>query len=234
MKITKELLEHLKLNSVSMKNNGKDTLCFLDRIENGRWTFSIPQDIKFAQNQTADFYLVFEQTDSVNKITSKIIDFGKDWLTVIPDLKTPTAQIETFLKELSEMSKRYESFGRRKEVRIKIGKEKSKLFGLSSIEQTLFLPGIKFSQPCAVLDASLHGIRIITLDTAAVKKEENFLVKLSFEKPEKTIILKAHKVYSRIDMTEQKTFVTLSCQLLEPVHYEWRERVINLIEKNKS
>ena len=130
------------------------------------------------------------------------------------------------------MERKYESFGRRKEERVKIGKEKAKSFGLASVEQTVFFPASRTEQPCVVLDASVHGVCVITPKTPSTGKEENFCVKISFEKPAQTIVLRAHKVYSKITKTERASFATLSCQLLEPVHVVWKERVIALISSS--
>ncbi len=229
MKITKELLEHLKVKSITLLKDDKNILCFLERVENDLWTFSLSLKIELSTNENVSFQFLFEGEDTSSLLVSTVLDFGEDWINVKP-VSADSTSLKHFLKYLILMEQKYDSFGRRKEERIKIGKENSKLFGLSDIQQEIFLQGVKFIQPCVVLDASVHGICVITPDTPAAKNEENFCVKLQFVKPERTVILKAHKVYSRINKTEQKTFITLSCQLLEPIHFEWRDRVIKMIE----
>ncbi|MBD5448050.1 MAG: hypothetical protein HDR32_10050 [Treponema sp.] len=231
MKITKELLEHLKVMSISLKDNGADILCFLERIEKGLWTFSLPQKIDFRKDSKAAFQISFDRDASPAVLPITVVDSGEDWANVIPTARNVEPRLSAFLKAITGMEEKYESFGRRKEERIRIGKEKAAEFGLSALEQSIFLQGVKCIQPCVVLDASIHGICVITPETPAVRNEENFCIRLGFKKPEQTIILKAHRVYSRLNKTGQKTFMTLSCQLLEPVHFAWKERVIAMLEK---
>lgn len=235
MKITKELLENLKLKTISLKNEKKNILCFLERIEKEILTFSLPQKIEYESNIIM-FEAVFESSVYQTKyeayeFTATLQDYGEDWLNVEVHQENYSGKISDFLNTISEMEKKYETYGRRKENRVKIGKEKSIDFGLSALEQSIFIQSSKFLQPCVVLDASVHGICVITIETPQIKKEETFCIKLSFVTPEQTVILKAHKVYSRITKTDNKTFVTLSCQLLEPIHFAWKERVINMIDK---
>lgn len=230
MRITRELLEHLKVQSVTLRNNGADILCFLERIEKGLWTFSLPQKIDFQKGCTAEFQVTFGREDSPAALSASVEDFGEDWCAVIPEEKDCSPALSALLKSISGMEEKYESFGRRKEERVKIGRENAARFGLSSLEQSIFLYGAKLVQQCAVLDASIHGIRIITPETPAVRNEENFCIKLSFRNPGQTVLLKAHRVYSRLNRTGKSAFMTLSCQLLEPIHFAWKERVIAMLE----
>ena len=227
MKITKELLEHLNVITISLNNKNNDILCFLDRIEKNVWTFLISEKQTFEQNDLA-FKIVFNQENKPCKFKAEISEFGENWITVIP-YKSNNSRFIIFQKVLSDMEEKYELYGRRKEERIKIGKAQFKTFGLASIQQQVFVHGIKFIQPCVVLDASLHGICIITTSTPLIQNEETFFIKLMFEQPIYTVILKAHKVYSRLNKTDSKTFITLSCQLLEPIHFEWKNRIIKML-----
>ena len=233
MKITKELLEHLKVRSMSLTSGKANLLCFLERVEKGKWTFSLPNKTDFAKGEKITINIVFYEEEQ-GEIHATVDDFGEDWLTIMPENLSENTRVNAFLTMLGEMESKYETFGRRRETRIRIGKERYRELGLSRLEQVLFLPGIKLQQPCAVLDASVHGICVITPHTKPVQDEENFCVKLTFTNPEETVILQAHKVYSRLDKTEGKTFATLSCQLLEPIHFAWKERVIGLLTKTES
>ena len=55
MQITKELLEHLKVKTISLDNCGENVLCFLERIDNGKWTFSITRAIDLSKNKKLSF-----------------------------------------------------------------------------------------------------------------------------------------------------------------------------------
>lgn len=230
MKITKELLEHLKVSSTTLNTGRADFLCFLERIEKDIWTFSIAKKIDFEKNSEIIIQVNFERQEEKSTIRAVLIDFGEDWFTVCPSKEAEDSHLQILISELNDIAKKYEKFGRRKEERVKIGKENASRFGLSKLEQTFFLPGIKLMQPCVILDASVHGICVITPETKAVQGEENFCIKIDFSGENQSIVLKAHKVYTRVNKTEEKTFLTLSCQLLEPIHFLWREKVIKMIE----
>ena len=95
--------------------------------------------------------------------------------------------------------------------------------------------GIKIQQPCAVVDASIHGICIITPCTDQRMKDcDSFNVMLNFVNPEQAIVLKCHKVHAQLKKTESKIYARISCQLLEPIHFVWKERVIKLLESEKN
>lgn len=236
MKITKELLEHLKVKSISLKDGGKNTFCFLERVEKGTLTFSLPQRISFDGEKT-EFEVTFGGVHAFDRdescpFTATVKESGEDFVSVEIDEPNDFSRVDAFLKIISRMEEKYETFGRRKEERVKIGKERRSEFGLQKLEQSIFVQGVKTVQPCVVLDASVHGICVITTATPQIRNEENFCIKLSFENPEQTVILKAHKVYSRLTKTESKTFVSFSCQLLEPIHFAWKERVIDMINRS--
>ena len=81
----------------------------------------------------------------------------------------------------------------------------------------------------------MHGICIITpFDNPIFKTLENFSIQLSFNNPEQTVILQCHKVHTKLSNTEHRVFSTLSCQLLEPIHYAWKERVMQMLEAEEN
>lgn len=233
MKITKELLEHLKLNSVSLEINNKNNLCFLERVEKDLWTFNLPEKIDLENDKELIFNITFAN-NITGQFIAKVSDYGENWINVKIHEDIENQNIRDFINAIYELEQKYENFGRRKEERIKIGREKSTEFGLSGLEQSIFLQGIKVVQPCVILDASVHGICIITPETPALRNEDVFCIKLHFENPVQTVILKAHCVYSKLNKTDSKTFITLCCQLLEPIHFVWKERVISMIDKSLS
>ena len=82
---------------------------------------------------------------------------------------------------------------------------------------------------------SLHGICIITpFYNDFSKKLDNFIIQVSFSNPEQNVLLQAHKVHTKLNHSENKTFATISCQLLEPINYIWKERVIKMLETSEN
>lgn len=242
MKITKEMLENFNIKSFTLHSGNSDLLCFLESFENESLTFAFPDEINFQKGSRVEFTVNCADDTNSCVLVANLLDFGTNWCNVREKALTlknldsggGVNSVDGFLEFLSNLEQKYQHFGRRKEERIRIGKEQFSDFGLSRLEQTVFINEAKFVQPCVVIDASVHGIRIITEQTPAFNHIETLGIKLAFSNPEQNVILKAHKVYENITKTESKTFVTFSCQLLEPVHFAWKDRVIKMIEKLSS
>ncbi len=236
MNITKELLESLGVVSMSLSNGKEDFLCFLRKTDGKTMEFSILNPERFSAAGKMEFRATFKKHDAVKACASEleVLDSGEDWC-VGTVARIFDDEMNSLLTKLFEMECRDEKYGRRKETRVSIGKANYAAFGLSSPEQSLFVKGMRFSQPCAVLDASIHGIQVITpiRSNGGFKTLEDFAIKISFVDPDETAMLKAHKVHSRLDRAGEKFFVTYSCQLLEPIHHVWKERVIKMLEASE-
>ena len=72
MKITKELLEHFKVKTISLDNCGENVLCFLERIDNGKWTFSITRAIDLSKNKKLSFMINFYEHET-SILSAKLI-----------------------------------------------------------------------------------------------------------------------------------------------------------------
>ena len=75
MKITKELLEHLKVNSFSLEKDGRDILCHLDRVEKGLWTFTLPNAQNLRIGEIAEVTVLFEREEMTSVLYAEIKDF---------------------------------------------------------------------------------------------------------------------------------------------------------------
>ena len=84
MKITKELLEHLKVKSITLINDDKNNLCFLERVEKDLWTFSLSQKIELSKNENVSFQFLFESEETSSLLVTTVLDFGEDWINVKP------------------------------------------------------------------------------------------------------------------------------------------------------
>ena len=54
-------------------------------------------------------------------------------------------------------------------------------------------------------------------------------LKVSFESPSEEIIMSINKVYSHCRTADGRTWAYVSCQIFEPVHFVWRERVLAML-----
>lgn len=237
MTVSKELLQDLNIFSMTIEAKEQSISCILRKYERGLLQFNLLENIeKIFSDDVSLIICIQEADDCFNSESAKlhIVDSGTDFLNA----KTEGILSETIkrlIDQLAFLENQEEKYGRRKEPRIKIGKNNYKNFGLSSAEQKIFSKTAKIIQPCALLDVSVHGICIITpFENPAFKNIENFHLQLSFSNPEQTVILQCHKVHTRLNDTGNRIFSTLSCQLLEPIHYVWKERVLRMIEYEES
>lgn len=248
MTVSKEMIQDLNIFSMSIQVISKSETnsetqqtvnefpCVLSKFDKGILHFTLLKEKVIYKHDIKNIYILqvcIQESDSLfdsETASLQIEECGLGWVTA-KMAKKPSATIKHLLNQLSILEVQEEKYGRRKEPRIKIGKEKYINFGLSSAEQKVFSKASKIIQPCAIIDASIHGICIITpFDNPIFKNLDNFCIQLSFTNPEQTVILQCHKVHSKLNNTENRVFSTLSCQLLEPIHYVWKERVMQMLE----
>ena len=80
----------------------------------------------------------------------------------------------------------------------------------------------------------IEKICAISKENLLLENNDDYIIQVSFSSPEQNILLQAHKVHIKLNHTENRTFATISCQLLEPINYIWKERVIKLLESNEK
>lgn len=248
MTVSKELLQDMNIISMTLQFFKKESAfaiglklvkqvsCVLCRYEKGLLQFNLLENINETEFDEVKMNICVQESELVfdsETATLELQEKGLTWITAKP-ISNPAKTIKRLLDNLAILEKQEEKFGRRKEPRIKITKENFMQFGLNSIEQKIFSKSAKIIQPCALIDVSVHGICIITpFENPAFKNLENFHIQVSFSNPEQTVILQCHKVHSKLNNTENRLFSTLSCQLLEPIHYAWKEKILNLLENEE-
>lgn len=222
------------MSSIAIRKDGADIMSFLARFTSGRWTLTTLQKQDFLQNEQVSVQINFTDGEP-EEFSAAVIESGEDFCDIEISGSEKKEKTAAFISALEELDAKYTKYGRRKEERVEIGKRNAAKFGLSSPEQTVFINGIKAQQPCAVVDASIHGVCIITpCADQRINDCGSFNVMLNFTNPEQTVVLKCHKVHSQLKKTDSKTYARISCQLLEPVHFAWKERVIKLLESEKN
>lgn len=237
MTVTKEFLESLDVVSLSVAKQGRGSLCCLRKVNGRKLTLSVLNKIDCEKDEALELKFVFKRDTKniVGSVEARVKNFGEDYIVLLVGNEITDGNVRMFFERLAFLEWQDEQYGRRQEERIPVGKTNFERFGLTTPEQTLFVSGIKLMQPCAVLDVSFHGIKVITpLTNPQFKNVDNFNIKISFVKPDCTIVLQAHKVHAKLDKKDGKVFATVSCQLLEPIHHSWKGRVINLMESVHS
>ena len=237
MNITKELITDLGIISMSIAENDNNIICYLVKVEKNHFLFKFSGKIDFANQEEKQLTITTKDNHSsflsVSKTAIVIIEYGLDYF--LCKINSSDETIKRIIERLSHLEYQDEKYGRRKEPRIMIGKTNAELFGLSSLEQKLFTKNEKKMQPCVIADASLHGICIITpYENIISKNNDDYIIQVSFSSPEQNILLQAHKVHIKLNHTENRTFATISCQLLEPINYILKERVIKMLETSEN
>lgn len=225
MNISKDFLELFKISSFNLVSDSFTTLAILNKINKNTWYFSIANQL---QNDNDIFLEVIFNNQKSIQIKTLIIEKGENFCT-LELINTSESELNPFIKKIKSLEYLDDKYGRRKEDRFKITKENYKSFSLKSLEQKIIINNIY--KPCALIDISFHGIQIVTIYDNDIKKIDNFKIEIEFN--EKKIILDAHKVYISLKKSNQsnKLFANISCQLLEPINYFWKEQLFNYINK---
>ncbi len=228
MTITKELLCQLHFISMDLILGNQDYLVSLFRQNNDEWELKLSNKLELKNIQTVTLKLIFD--DYQTECSVLIKETGEDFIIVNKPERNDDMILQQFIQQLNKIEYNNEKYGRRKEERIRIGLEKYKDFNLSKPEQTIIIEENRYINQCAIVDVSLHGIQIVTPYMKPIEKTNNFFISVSFINPSETIIINLHKVYTRLTKINNRIYANLSCQILEPVNYIWKERVINIIQ----
>ena len=226
MKITKDLQNYLGVLSVLIQKDSKDLLCYFERFNDDELTFQIASPMNFVKNELVS--LQFNFKDSTENVIVPVIDFGENFIKVKLD-STSLPNIAKLQKQLNQMILNDEKYGRRKEPRIKLGLSDYKNFSLATKAQVVFSKTFSFMQPCILQDVSMHGVCFITPYINVINKIDTYKIKISFENPISSVIIDAHKVHANIKMDNNKKYAIISCQLLEPIHFVWKEKIISML-----
>lgn len=230
MNITKELLSYLKVVSTNLVINEKDNLCFIERQEKDAWSLRLQDRLSDCKEGDSAFLKIRFANEASEYSPVTIKEIGIDYCEVtIPSLKSEL-NTQKIVQKFFNLEYKDEQYGHRKEKRLSIGTVNSEKFCLARPEQQFYLPSAKTVQVCAIKDASVHGICVVTNYHNDMRVNDVFNVLVSFKNPDEKILLKAHKVHVKLnDTSEGNTMATISCQLLEPVHFRWKERVIAML-----
>lgn len=225
MNISKDFLDLFNISSFNLISESITTIAILNKINGNIWHFSIAN--QFNNDNDLTLEVIFINKKSI-QIKTSIIELGENFCT-LELINTSESELNPFITKIKNLEYLDKKYGRRKEERFKINKDNYKKFSLKSLEQRVIINNIY--KPCALVDVSFHGIQIVTIYDNDIKKIDNFKIAIDFD--EKKIILDAHKVYISLKKSNlsDKIFANISCQLLEPINYSWKEQLFNYINQ---
>lgn len=230
MKITRELLEHFQVCSILVSDlDGKEHLAYFEKYENKCWSLYIPDKITPVHEEL--LLQINFRNDKNIVFTAAVIEYSDNLCTLRIPESIDNVQFQDMIQSLYDIEYTDKLYGRRKEPRLKIGKEKYLEFGLETIQQQVVYNGTSLCQPCVIIDASVHGICLMT-PYIPEETYDFFFVRIKFTDPDQDITLQLHKVNIRVTDTDGCCIATVSCQILEPIHFVWRNRVYSLLRQS--
>lgn len=230
MTINKELCNKLQLINSDLLINDREILCYLEKQNKEKWTFHTSTELDLDKDQKS-IIVKMNYVNYITQFTGTILEAGNDYIVLCKPQDSQDPYIKDTIEALDKIEKNDEKYGQRKEQRIKIGIKKSKDFGLKSPEQVFVLERERYSGPCAIVDASIHGVQILAPYSSILRNINNFNMLISFENPNQHIILDLHKVNIKLTKNNDKTYANISCQIMEPISYIWKERLIKLLNE---
>ena len=238
MKITKELLEYLNISTMTISGSASEDLCVLSKVTGKDWFLNITYPMKYFSEENISLKINFanetEKKTSIIKsgrIIAPIKELGDNWISIDIEKCRADKEASNVIDTLNKLVFNDEKYGRRKENRYEIGTKNFKNFSMNSAEQMIYLKTAKITLPCAIKDISLHGMCIICPDSIALDRESTIIVRICFNEPEQSTLLTGHKVFIKKISTKSKKYAVISLQLLEPVHFVFRQRLIEYIQK---
>ncbi|MBO4704846.1 MAG: hypothetical protein J5647_03815 [Spirochaetaceae bacterium] len=223
MKVTREMTNRLGIRSMTIDTGDGDAACILEKIKEGMWHIRHTQGREYdLDGKTLMFRLGTQKT--VEEGTIRIIS-GDDGL-LVAEPPEGGDEITRITRKLMEYETN-EKFERRSESRVKVGITGARQFGLDNPQQ--YVISGKDALSCVLVDVSVHGVQLLMENCRSVESSQIMKLKVSFESPSEEIIMSINKVYSHCRTADGRTWAYVSCQILEPVHFVWRERVLAML-----
>ena len=138
--------------------------------------------------------------------------------------------------KINVLKDKYGSAEKRQGLRLKVGRENYRLFGLDNIKQRVVISGFEYD--CIIEDVSMHGIRISfyypRFQTGAVESltliSSVLGIKLMFINPVLCLFLITEPI--RVDSADKETGkLTIGCKIKEPVNIGFINRVSEFEKK---
>lgn len=233
LSITKEILEYIEIKAVYITiASDKKIVCLPVQFYDDCWRIYIGLDNNF----TSEFaYLEILKTDNeFIKIPCKIKKLDKKYRQyIISFKKSLPISISSRIDALNET---YGSAEKRQGLRLKIGRENYRAFGLDNIKQRVVISGFEYD--CVIEDISMHGIRISfcypKFQTGAVEGltliSSVLGIKLMFINPVFCLFLITEPIRVHYDDKETGKLI-IGCKIKEPVNIGFINRVSEFEKK---
>lgn len=232
MKLSKDMLNALKIESSYVLCNGELFMCQPLEIRKNEWFVSCDSDklsgeirlkVKFngsfiylkamIERKEQNSFFSFTYTIEISKEENNADNFKF-----------------VFFRRLSEMEEQANLWNKRKEERYDIGLDEKKIekINFKSPEQSLVVD--KQILPCIVNNISYSGAKITSVD-GAFQKDKKICLYLSFVSPIEQIPLLATVKNCFIKSTAEKKIVSIISVKFDNPTYEYKKRLDAFIER---
>jgi len=225
MKIYKDILKALSIDTVYILNKKTLYMCMPVEINKDRWSVLCDSDSIEGNSALKVKYhgsFIYLESMIIRRPQKDIYSFAYEVLINSDEFSKDSFK-KTFFHELGEMEKKSDAWNKRKEERYEIGfdEERQKLIRFKSPEQLLVADKIQL--PCFINNLSYSGAKVTTLE-GNFHKDKKVCLNLSFTSPIEQIPLIGTVKNCIIKSTFDKKIISVLSLFFEnsPVGYKQR------------
>lgn len=237
MKITKDLLNALNIETIYIQKGYDLFLCFPLKMKQDYWMISTDTD-----NLEGQITLKIKFNSFFLKIKAEVDSFVEDSglhafiYTIKIKSEAEDDLQKMFFDTIHDMEKKYKEWNKRSEERYDIGGDEHKkdLLHLKQFEQVLIFENMQF--PCLINNISFSGAKITTFESDFYK-EKKLLLCLSFIKPIEQIQIVATIRNASIRILDNNQTISILSVKFDstPIEFKYRlEKFIAGLEDEHS
>ncbi len=226
LNITKEILEYITIKAVYITiSSDKKVVCLPVQFYDDCWRMYIGLDNTFTSESA---YLEILKTDNeFIKVPCKIKKIDQNYKQYIIFFKKSLPLSISY--KIDALKEKYGSAEKRQGLRLKVGWENYRFFGLDNIKQRVVISGFEYD--CVIEDVSMHGIRISFYYPRlknCMTEDLNLIpsilgIRLMFINPLFSLFLIVETI--RIQEHKESGMLTIGCEIKEPVNIGFINRV---------
>lgn len=231
MKIYKDILSILRIESVYIIADGMVYMCIPLEIKNNIWFVSTETD-----GLSGDIMLKVKFNGSFIYMQARIKRENQEYLNsftyeleINPEEKKKDNFKFVFFTMITEMEEKAEEWNKRSENRYEIGLDEEKLQAICFKGPEQIIVADKLQLPCVVNNLSYSGAKITTLE-GNFQKDKKVCLYLSFIRPIEQIPIIANVKNCFLKTTAESKNVSVMSLQFENAPYEYKKRLDDFIK----
>lgn len=234
MKIYRDMLNFLKIETIYILSNKKTFFCIPLEITENTWLVSCDADnLEGSIKLKVKFNGSFLYLNSIieKKIQGSLYSFTYT-LEIDDNEKIKDRLKFSLFKMLSEMEKEARTWNKRKEERYEIGLNEKLLKAISFKSPEQIVVADRLQLPCVVNNLSYSGAKITTTE-GNFHKDKKICLYLSFVNPIEQIPIISVIKNAFIKTTNEKKIISVLSVKFESSPYEYKKRLDNFIKNTR-